>query len=193
MHNGLPVTVIVSTTLQDLEKGAGLAVTGGGSRVSIPTLIQMAAAGAHHYLDIYDKHTKESLYLGRTKRWASAAQRIALHARERGCTRPGCIVGGYDCQVHHAVADWKNDGHTNIDDLTLGCGPDNRLIEKTGCSTRKNTNGDTEWLPHPTSTPDNAGSTDTTTPTNTSSPKTTKGRENRCYAGDYRLLTKPRS
>ncbi len=148
-HNGLPVTVIVSTTLQDLEKGAGLAVTGGGSRVSIPTLIQMAAAGAHHYLYIYDKHTKESLYLGRTKRLASAAQRIALHARERGCTRPGCIVGGYDCQVHHAVADWKNDGHTNIDDLTFACGPDNRLIEKTGWSTRKNTHGDTEWLPPP--------------------------------------------
>ena len=48
-HNGLPVTVIVSTTLQDLEKGAGLAVTG-AAPVSIPTLIQMAAAGAHHYL-----------------------------------------------------------------------------------------------------------------------------------------------
>jgi len=41
-HNGLPVTVIASATLQDLEKGAGLAVTGGGSFIPIPTLIQMA-------------------------------------------------------------------------------------------------------------------------------------------------------
>ena len=89
-HNGLPVTVIVSTTLQDLEKGAGLAVTGGGSRLPIPTLIQMAAAGSYHYLYIYDKHTKQSLYLGRTRRLASAAQRIALHGKDRGCTRPGC-------------------------------------------------------------------------------------------------------
>ncbi|MDZ4269871.1 MAG: DUF222 domain-containing protein, partial [Mycobacterium sp.] len=111
-HNGLPVTVIVSTTLQDLEKGAGLAVTGGGSKLPIPTLIRMAARGAHHYLYIYDTHTKESLYLGRTKRLASAAQRIVLHARERGCTRPGCTVCGYNSQVHHAVADWKNDGQT---------------------------------------------------------------------------------
>ncbi len=47
--------------------------------------------------------------------------------------------------------------------------------------------------PHPTSTPDNAGSTDYHHPENTSSPKTTKGHENCCYAGDYRLLTKPRS
>ncbi len=148
-HNGLPVTVIVSATLQDLEKGAGLAVTGGGSFIQMPTLIAMAARGAHHYLYIYDQHTQESLYLGRTKRLASAAQRIALHARERGCTRPGCIVGGYDCQVHHAVTDWKNGGHTNIDDLTLGCGPDHRMIEKTGWRTRKRHDGRTEWLPPP--------------------------------------------
>ncbi|MCV7150453.1 HNH endonuclease signature motif containing protein [Mycolicibacterium pyrenivorans] len=147
-HNGLPVTVIVSTTLQDLEKGAGLAVTGGGTRLPIPTLIRMAAR-AHHYLYIYDKHTSESLYLGRTKRLASAAQRIVLHARDRGCTRPGCTVCGYNAQVHHAVTDWKNDGHTNIDDLTFACGPDNRLIEKTGWTTRKNAKGDTEWLPPP--------------------------------------------
>ncbi|NVN52438.1 HNH endonuclease signature motif containing protein [Mycolicibacterium hippocampi] len=148
-HNGLPVTVIVSTTLQDLEKGAGLAVTGGGSKLAIPTLIRMAARGAYHYLYIYDTHTRESLYLGRTKRLASAAQRIVLHARERGCTRPGCTVCGYNSQVHHAVADWKNDGQTNIDDLTFACGPDNRLIEKTGWTTRKNSHGDTEWIPPP--------------------------------------------
>ena len=148
IHNGLPVTVIVSTTLQDLEKGAGLAVTGGGTRLPIPTLIRMAAR-AHHYLYIYDKHTSASLYLGRAKRLASAAQRIVLHARDRGCTRPGCTVCGYQSQVHHAVADWKNNGHTNIDELTFACGPDNRLIEKTGWTTRKRDDGRTEWLPPP--------------------------------------------
>ncbi|MCV7150323.1 13E12 repeat family protein [Mycolicibacterium pyrenivorans] len=83
-HNGLPVTVIATATVQDLEKGAGLAVTGGGTRLPIRTLIRMAAR-AYHYLYIYDKHTSESLYLGRTKRLASAAQRIVLHARDRGC------------------------------------------------------------------------------------------------------------
>lgn len=35
-HNGLPVTVIVSTTLQELEAGAGVAVTGGGSLFADP-------------------------------------------------------------------------------------------------------------------------------------------------------------
>ena len=96
--------MIASATLQELEQGAGLAVTGGGSRLPIPTLTRMAAQGAYHYLYIYDEHTRQSLYLGRTKRFASAAQRIALHSRDRGCSRPGCTAGGYDSQVHHAVA-----------------------------------------------------------------------------------------
>ncbi|MDZ4269614.1 MAG: HNH endonuclease signature motif containing protein, partial [Mycobacterium sp.] len=147
-HNGLPVTVIVSTTLQELEKGAGLAVTGGGTRLPMRDVIRMAAR-AHHYLYVYDKHTSASLYLGRTKRLASAAQRIVLHARDRGCTKPGCTAPGYHAQVHHAVTDWKNDGHTNIDELTFACGPDNRLIEKTGWTTRKRPDGRTEWLPPP--------------------------------------------
>ena len=147
-HNGLPVTVIVSTTLQELEKGAGVAVTGGGSLLPMRDLIRMAAR-AHHYLYVYDQHTEQSLYLGRAKRLASAAQRLALHAKERGCTRPGCSVPGYWAQVHHAVADWKDDGQTDIDDLTFACGSDHRMLDKTQWRTRKNERGQTEWLPPP--------------------------------------------
>ncbi|ORV93092.1 HNH endonuclease signature motif containing protein [Mycolicibacterium iranicum] len=147
-HNGLPVTVIVSTTLQELEKGAGVAVTGGGSLLPMRDLIRLAAH-AHHYLYVYDQHSEQSLYLGRAKRLATAAQRLALHAKERGCTRPGCSVPGYWAQVHHAAADWKDDGQTNIDDLTFACGADHRMLDNTGWRTRKNTKGQTEWLPPP--------------------------------------------
>jgi hypothetical protein len=72
-----------------------------------------------------------------------------LYAKDRGCTRPGCTVAGANCQVHHAVNDWADDGQTNIDDLTLACGPDNRLVEHGGWSTRKRKDGRTEWLPPP--------------------------------------------
>jgi Domain of unknown function (DUF222) len=146
-HNGLPVTVIVSTTLQDLEKGAGVAVTAGGSFIPIPDLIRMAAP-AHHYLYVYDKHTGESLYLAWTKRLANAAQRIVLHARDRGCTRPGCTAPGYWCDAHHAVEDWTDGGQTNVDDLSLACRQDHRMLDRTGWRTRKNKNR-TEWLPPP--------------------------------------------
>jgi len=147
-HNGLPVSVIASATLQELQSGAGVAVTGGGSLLPMRDLIRMASH-AHHYLAVFDQHTGEALYLGRTKRLASPAQRIVLHARDRGCTRPGCTVPGYWSQVHHAVADWKDGGETNVDDMTLACGPDNRMIETTDWTTRRNTKGQTEWHPPP--------------------------------------------
>jgi hypothetical protein len=89
------------------------------------------------------------LYLGRAKRLASPPQRLALHGKERGCTRPGCGVSGYWAQVHHAVADWKDDGETNIDELTFACPSDHRMLDKTGWRTRKNAQGHTEWLPPP--------------------------------------------
>jgi hypothetical protein len=146
-HNGLPATIIVSTTLQDLESAAGVAVTGGGTLLPMRDVIKQASQ-AHHYLVIYDKHTGEPLYCGRAKRFATPGQRIVLHALERGCTRPGCTAPGYWCQVHH-VEGWANDGQTDITELTLGCGPDNRLVEEGGWTTRKRTDGRTEWIPPP--------------------------------------------
>ncbi|MGE2732400.1 HNH endonuclease signature motif containing protein [Mycolicibacterium vaccae] len=145
-HNGLPATIIVSTTLQDLEAAAGHGVTGGGSLLPMQDVIRLAAH-AHHYLYIYDKHTSEPLHLGRTRRLASTAQRLVLHAVDRGCTFPGCDVPGYGCQVHHATADWADGGNTDINDLALACGPHNRLVEKGGWSTRKRKDGRTEWIP----------------------------------------------
>ncbi|MGB0878270.1 MAG: HNH endonuclease signature motif containing protein [Mycobacterium sp.] len=147
-HNGLPATIIVSTTLQELQSGAGLAVTGGGSLLPMPDLIRLASH-AYHYLAVFDHHSNQALYLGRTRRCASPAQRIVLHARDRGCTRPGCTTPGYQCQVHHTLTDWKNGGPTNINNLTLACGPDNRLIENTDWTTTTHPTGTTQWIPPP--------------------------------------------
>jgi len=59
-HNGLPCTIVVTTTLQDLESGEGYAVTGGGSLLPMRDVIRLASAG----------------------------QRIVLYAQDRGCTFP---------------------------------------------------------------------------------------------------------
>ena len=71
-----------------------------------------------------------------------------LYATERGCTRPGCDVPAHWCQVHH-VTDWARGGRTDIDELTLACGPDNRLATDDGWTTRKNDKGETVWIPPP--------------------------------------------
>ncbi|GAY18500.1 HNH endonuclease signature motif containing protein [Mycobacterium sp. shizuoka-1] len=147
-HNGLPVTVIVSTTLQELQAGAGHAVTAGGTLIPISDLIGMSAR-ANHYLAVFDGVTGQSLWLGRSKRLASADQRIMLLAKYRGCTAPGCTVNGYNSQVHHAAKDWKHGGTTDIDDLTLACKCDNLLVENDGWATRQLPGGRTEWIPPP--------------------------------------------
>ncbi|OBF07597.1 hypothetical protein A5730_12235 [Mycobacterium sp. ACS4054] len=141
-HNGLPVSIVVTTTLQDLEAAAGKALTAGGTLVPMADVIRWAGH-AHHYLAIFDKG--RSLTLHHTKRFASPAQRIMLYAKDRGCTRPGCDAPAYHSQVHH-VRGWTATHRTDVDDLTLACGPDNRLAEK-GWTTRTNARGETEWLP----------------------------------------------
>ncbi|OBI26485.1 HNH endonuclease signature motif containing protein [Mycobacterium sp. E2238] len=143
-HNGLPVSIVVTTTLQDLEAAAGKALTAGGTLVPMSDVIRWAGH-AHHYLAIFDG--AKSLALHHTKRIASPAQRIMLYGKDRGCTKPGCDAPAYHSQVHH-ITGWTTTRRTDIDDLTLACGPDNRLAEQ-GWTTRTNTRGETEWLPPP--------------------------------------------
>ena len=146
--NGLPVSVIIRTTLADLESRAGIGVTGGGTRIPIAEVIRLAAH-AHHSLAVFDKATGSALDLFRARRVASPAQRIMLIARDGGCTKPGCTVGAYGSQAHHVVADWNDGGNTNVDELGLACGPDNRAVGPEGWSTRMNERGEVEWIPPP--------------------------------------------
>ena len=147
-HNGLPVTMIVTTTVQDLQAGAGHAMTAGGTLIPISDLIRMNAP-SYNYLAVFDGVTGKSLWLGRSKRLASADQRIMLLAKYRGCSAPGCTVNGYNSQVHHATKDWKHGGTTDIDHLTLACKCDNLMVENDGWATRQLPDGQTEWTPPP--------------------------------------------
>ena len=146
-HNGLPVTVIVTATLDQLETGAGVAVTGGGTLVPMRDLIRMSSH-AYHYLCVYEKHTQRPLYLGRTKRIATGDQRLVLHGLERGCTAPGCDTPGYHTEIHH-IDEWAHGGTTDIDKLTLACKTDHTTITPGGWQTRKRKDGRTEWIPPP--------------------------------------------
>ncbi len=143
-HNGLPVSIVATTTLAELEAAAGKALTAGGTLVPMSDVIRWAGH-AHHYLAIFDNGKALALY--HTKRLASPAQRIVLYAKDRGCTKPGCTAPAYHSQVHH-VRGWATTRRSDIDDLTLACGPDNRLVEE-GWTTRTNAHGETEWIPPP--------------------------------------------
>jgi Domain of unknown function (DUF222) len=143
-HNGLPATIIVTTTLRELEAAAGRGLTGGGTLLPMSDVIRLARH-AHHYLAIFDNGKALALY--HTKRLAAPGQRIVLYAKDRGCTHPGCPVPGYYCEVHHCTPH-ATCHTTDANDLTFGCGPHHPLAEQ-GWTTRKNTHGQTEWIPPP--------------------------------------------
>jgi len=145
-HNGLPTSIIVTTTLQELEKGAGRGLTAGGTLLPMSDVIRLAQH-AHHYLAIFDKGNGKALALYHTKRLASPAQRIVLFARDRGCTFPGCTLPAYLCEVHHCNR-YADNPVTDVNDLTLGCGPNHKLAEQ-GWTARRNSRGQTEWIPPP--------------------------------------------
>ena len=56
--------------------------------------------------------------LGRSRRTASAAQRIALIARDKACV--GCGANANWCQAHHIIP-WAVHGNTDLDDMCLLC------------------------------------------------------------------------
>jgi hypothetical protein len=153
-HRGIPVTVIVTTTLADLEAAAHAvtdpavpmpppARTGGGSALPMRELIKMASDSIH-YLAVFDGHSGRPLYLGRSKRIATADQHIICHARDHGCTRPNCTVSGYDCEVHHAPG-WHPNGRTDADKLFFACGADNARAEDDDITTTVTQHGRLAW------------------------------------------------
>ncbi len=153
-HRGHPVTVIVRTTLAELNQAAHAvnsedvsmpapARTGGNTALPMRDLIRMAA-GSVHYLAVFDDHTARPLYLGRQTRIATADQRIICYARDGGCSRPTCLTPGYQCEVHHSP-DWAVGGRTDADTLFFACGPDHKLLTQGRIKTTVTNTGRLAW------------------------------------------------
>jgi len=154
VHRGHPVTVVVTTTLAELNRAAEAAFdssvamptparTGGGSRLPMRDLIRMASK-AIHYLAVFDDHSERPLYLGRQKRVATVDQRLICYARDRGCTRPNCLVSGYRCEVHHSP-DWLHGGRTDADKLYFACGPNHGMASRGELRTVVTASGRLGW------------------------------------------------
>ena len=54
---------------------------------------------------------------GRTHRLASRSQTLALIARDKGCSFPGCADPPEWTEKHH-VTPWRHGGRTDLDNLT---------------------------------------------------------------------------
>jgi hypothetical protein len=153
-HRGHPVTVIVRTTLAELNQAAHAvtnpdiampppARTGGDTALPMRDVIRMAADGIH-YLVVFDDHSQRPIYLARQQRIATTDHRIICYARDGGCTRPNCLAPGYHCEVHHSP-DWAAHGSTDADTLFFACGPDHGLITSGHYQTTVTDTGRLAW------------------------------------------------
>ncbi|MGV9479610.1 DUF222 domain-containing protein [Gordonia aichiensis] len=132
-HRGLPIQVIATTTLAELQAQAGIAQTASGTLLPIPDLIAMAAhsaSGVQPFLAVFAEHTSVPLYLGRSKRLASQGQRLASFASAGGrmCSAPGCTQPASRVAMHHAAKDWAAGGRTDIDQLAPACDVHNNRV-----------------------------------------------------------------
>ncbi|WP_306363543.1 HNH endonuclease signature motif containing protein [Nocardia sp. CC227C] len=118
-HRGLPVSIVLTMSVADLMRGAGVARTATGTTVPVRQAWRMAE-GSIPLLMIFDETRGKPLYLGEGARIASQWQRLAAIARDRGCTHPDCSAPATMCAMHHLIP-WAAQGPTDIDNLTLVC------------------------------------------------------------------------
>ena len=93
----------------------------------------------------------QPLWLGHKYRHASAAQRIALAARDKGCAV--CGASNSFCQAHHVIW-WENGGPTDIDNLCLLCGDcHHKQIHERGAQLTRGPDGKFHLEPPPNQPP----------------------------------------
>jgi len=141
---GVPASVIVTISLEDLLAKAGLAETSDGSQLSFDQLWRIADE-ADIWPIILNRHGVP-LALGRSQRLASRGQTLALTARDGGCSFPGCTHPPQWCDRHHIV-DWILGGPTDLNNLTLLCRYHHTHFLQKGWTCRINTDGLPEWTP----------------------------------------------
>ncbi|GAA4403478.1 DUF222 domain-containing protein [Tsukamurella soli] len=105
-HRGLPAVVVATMSIDQLTSLAGTATTATGG--ALPVIEALRLAGGHPRYLVLQSMQGRPLRLGRSKRPASADQRIALIATEKGCSAPGCDVPPAYCAVHH-MHEWTPD------------------------------------------------------------------------------------
>jgi hypothetical protein len=102
---------------------------GHGALISVEQALTLA--GDARLMPVTLTRTREITAYGDTHRIFTEGQRLAMIARDQGCSFPGCSVGPAWCQVHH-ITDVAISRRTSVDDGTLLCGYHHREHPKLG-------------------------------------------------------------
>ena len=148
---GTPATVVIHVTKDQYDahtraravETSGLAETEHGALLPIGSALRMADQAAIY--TVLTDSRDVPLQLGRTTRIATPGQTVALAARDRGCTFPGCDRPPAWTQRHH-IQPWHPSGRTEPGNLALVCGFHHRSFEALGwqCVMK---DGRPHWIP----------------------------------------------
>ncbi len=112
-------TVVAVITAADLEAGRGIGwLDDVDEPVSAASISVLACDSGVKPLVLGPNG--EALWLGRTQRLFSKAQRIALAVRDGGCIWNGCHAPPAWCHAHHVI-EYSAGGRTDIDNGVLLC------------------------------------------------------------------------
>lgn len=155
---GVSSTLILTTTRAGWQAGEGLARTGHGALVPNREA-QRWIGGDTRVLSVQltepatpvkpgtGEIARDPAIAGMSslQRTFTERQRLALIARDRGCSFPGCDRPPQWCQAHHVIA-WQDGGSTSIDNGTLLCGHHHRSFERLGWACQMS-DGTPQWFP----------------------------------------------
>ncbi|SHH07489.1 protein of unknown function [Jatrophihabitans endophyticus] len=143
---GISTTVLLTTTTDNWSSGDGVATTGHGAIVPTQEAIRIAGGDTRAMTIQLDEH---GAVTGHTdaRRLFTETQRLAMIARDGGCTFPGCEVPPAWCQAHHVI-DHANGGRTTIANGALVCGRHHREHTRQGWRSVIR-DGRPAWIPPP--------------------------------------------
>ncbi len=130
--NGCATTLVLTATVDEFAHGAGSGIVQTAHGYTIP------AAVADRWLDPKAKailvllsKTKTIAAYSEQHRLFTEQQRLAMFARDKGCSYPGCDAPLSWTQAHH-VTDYAITRRTRVDDGTLVCTANHATFEQMG-------------------------------------------------------------
>lgn len=141
---GVPAVLVITLDEDAYSSGQGWATTAHGHSVPAGDAIAWAGGDARVMTVALGAMRDVTAYC-HPQRIFTANQRLAMIARDRGCTFPNCEAPPGWCEAHH-VTDYARTGRTSIDDGALVCSFDHRERIKQGWATTM-IDGRPHWIP----------------------------------------------
>jgi len=157
---GVSTTILLTLTADQLSSHGNTAAGSGPARTGLVRTGHGALISTTQALTLLGDAQIQPIALGtlkqitayaHTQRVFTAQQRLAMTARDQGCSFPGCTVPPAWCQAHH-ITDYSLTQRTRVDDGTLPCGHHHREHHKLGWKCHI-TNGIPHWTPPPWTDP----------------------------------------